>query len=1394
LIDTNFVVENDLETVPLEQPIFPTLADGKKGVPITHRTTAIQCAVGDHVETISFLVTTLAEHPIFLGMPWLSAHNPSVVWSTGIVRFLSPLCRDHRSTILSERLGAAGQPSLFSPVQVAFDCLLPKDQEGLTRSLRRELVVEFVQSLEWGTLPARLRDTLNAFAEGGIPPDIGMPLNHQPFDVLKVLPSYIEEDTEEAPFPPSGLLEENVEVIRSLGASEEEDWDRYAVEDPSKEYFQAQSSIEFLNIFQMTQPDITHVWYVDDLVDAPHLAGRHASNSDYSALWEQHLDPVHIPPPPDAETLKSQVPSKYHDLLDVFSPRLADRLPDHGPHDFHIDFIEGKENPRKMKPYRQPAHLNKIADDYVADLMKRGYVRESKSPIASPLMFVPKKNSDPPFRPVVDYRAVNSITKRWHYPLPRIEEIFESTHKARFFTRLDLRSAFYLIRIREEDCWKSSFVTTRGQYEYTVMPFGLCNAPSAFQHMIDSVFADMVAFCRPYIDDILIHSETQEEHDEHVRRVLERLRERGLYVKAEKCEFDVQETEFLGHVLANGTVRPSPTKVASILNWRPPTTVLAVQAFMGLINYYRRFIEGYSDVAKPLYRLTEVNRKWEWTDECQAAFEALKTALTTAPVLVQYDPEKPCFIEADASKFAMGAILSQMGDDGLLHPVEFYSRTLTPAELNYDTSDKEMLAIVSALRVWYHLLAFAKHQVTIYSDHRNLQYFMTPRTWNPRQNRWLNDLLEINFKIHWRPGKEMSKADALSRQPALQPDKEAEGTPLRPLLSPNQYEPIPTTDDNWKTHVNAVSIAAEDLEDPQGDTLPYDQYIDDDGHYSPIDPDLSISALVEAQEKDAGIQSIVAYLNRSSKEKPAHVAEDELGLYSLSEDGLLLLGNLCVVPPDDDKIKLKILRRAHNPPSASHPGVQRTADLVGRDFTWRGMTAFVRDYVRGCVTCQSTKRRRHAPYGELQPLRIPSRPYECISIDAITKLPRTKDGNDSIMNFVCRFSKALKSFPFCEAGFRDEDMGAMLLNKVVCDWGLPSEIVTDRASINIQGSHPHLMRMLGCIPLATTAYMSRSNGQVERVNQVIESAIRPYVNTRQDDWDQYIGTSQAAYMSQYQSSIKMSPFKVVNGFDMPTPLSLPTPESDSPRAEERFEELKSVHDQVKTALQAAQLRHSRYFNRRIAQPPPYKVGDRVWLNRRNLARLRPHLKLDVAFYGPFRIIAKTASPLVWRLDLPPHMSLLYPCFHVNLLEPFREGFKNQWQEPPRPILKGQLRSGKSDPDVEYVVERVYDSRIRSGGNPRKYNDYQYLTAWVGYSSEHDLWQDYNDIKNVDKFKDFARANLNNPNHVFPEAVRKELRTLVNTTTPKSGKKPPPTPPQPPRRNMTTRSQASTQHR
>jgi hypothetical protein len=290
----------------------------------------------------------------------------------------------------------------------------------------------------------------------------------------------------------------------------------------------------------------------------------------------------------------------------------------------------------------------------------------------------------------MDYRGLNKVTIKNRYPLLLISGLFDQLGQAKIHTKIDLCGAYNLVRIKEGDEWKTAFRTRYGHFEYNVMPFGLTNAPAIFQHLMNDVFREFLDdFVVCYLDDILVFSKNEEEHINHVRLVLEKLRTAGLYAKLEKCVFHQPQVEFLGYIISGEGLSMDPKKIRTVTEWKKPATIRDVQCFLGFVNFYRIFIRNYSKIAAPLTRLIRKD-KLEWNAEADQAFETLKKAFITTPILTHPDFQKPFFLETDASEFALGAILSQPDKDGRLHPIAFHSRKFIAAEINYEIHDKEL--------------------------------------------------------------------------------------------------------------------------------------------------------------------------------------------------------------------------------------------------------------------------------------------------------------------------------------------------------------------------------------------------------------------------------------------------------------------------------------------------------------------------------------------------------------------------------------------------------------------------------------------------------------------------------------------------------------------------------
>ncbi|WVZ84695.1 LOW QUALITY PROTEIN: hypothetical protein U9M48_031691 [Paspalum notatum var. saurae] len=542
------------------------------------------------------------------------------------------------------------------------------------------------------------------------------------------------------------------------------------------------------------------------------------------------------------------------DYADVFPKELPGLPPDRDV-EFKIDLVPGTA-PVSRRPYRMaPDELRELKVQ-LQEQLDKGFIRPSSSPWGCPALFVEKKDQGGK-RLCVDYRPLNAVTSRTNTLCHTLT--FCLITGVKVFSKIDLRSGYYQIKIREEDIPKTAFSTRYGLYEYLVMSFGLTNAPAFFMYMMNSVFMnELDKFVVVFIDDILIYSKSEEEHEEHLKIVLARLREHKLYAKFSKCAFWLKEVSFLGHILSEKGVAVDPSKVKDVLNWKKPETVTEIRSFLGLAGYYRRFIKDFSKTAKPMTSLTKKNAKYLWSSNCEEAFQTLKKLLTSAP---------PFDVYCDASGNGLGCVLMQEG-----RVIAYASRQLRKHEANYPTHDLELAAVVHALMIWRHyLLGNTCH---IYTDHKSLKYILTQPELNMRQRRWLELINDYDLEIHYHPGKANVVADALSRKAHC-----------------NFIKAHPT--------VRVLCCEMDEIE------MPAEQHAE---LYSLIIEPAIKDLVIAAQKQDKGMARIRE--NISDKQKAC---------FTLDEQGVLWFKNRLVVPKDME-LRKKILDEAHTSLFTMHPG------------------------------------------------------------------------------------------------------------------------------------------------------------------------------------------------------------------------------------------------------------------------------------------------------------------------------------------------------------------------------------------------------------------------------------------------------------------------------------------
>jgi hypothetical protein len=596
------------------------------------------------------------------------------------------------------------------------------------------------------------------------------------------------------------------------------------------------------------------------------------------------------PDPVDLEKL----PEDYQDFADVFSKAKAETLAPHRPYDLKINLEEGQTPP--FGPIYSLSQTEQEAlREFVEENISNKFIRPTSSSHGAPVLFVKKKDGS--LRLCVDYRALNKITKKDRYPLPLTKDLLDAPKKARHYTKIDLRHAYHLVRIAPGDKWKTAFRTRYGSFEWCVMPFGLTNAPAAFQHFMNDIFSDMLdVSVIVYLDDILIYSDDPESHKKHVREALRRLRKHGLYANADKCVFNTDTVEYLGFILSPQGLTMDPSKVKTIQDWPEPRKVKDIQSFLGFANFYRRFIQNYSEIIIPLTCLTRKNVPWQWTDERRSAFNALKASFISAPILAHFIPGAPLIVETDASDYAVAAILSTISEDKEIHPIAFFSRTLGTSELNYDTHDKELLAIHAAFKNWRHYLEGAETPIDVVTDHKNLEYFTSVRMLTRRQARWAEFLCQFNLHIRFRPGKLGTKPDSLTRRWDVYPK---EGDSDYASVNPHNFhtifnqEQLALSRRAFTEQQLAASLRASTLAEPV----------------------LRASVIMDNEQLRQDIRNSYALdpiTTQALQSIKDNSTSDNLH-WTLEDDGLLLKHDRLYVPDAND-LRLRVLQHHHDHP------------------------------------------------------------------------------------------------------------------------------------------------------------------------------------------------------------------------------------------------------------------------------------------------------------------------------------------------------------------------------------------------------------------------------------------------------------------------------------------------
>lgn len=794
-----------------------------------------------------------------------------------------------------------------------------------------------------------------------------------------------------------------------------------------------------------------------------------------------------------------------------------------------IEIIPGVK-PIRQKAYTLSPEKAKFAVETIANLEKNKCIKASHSEWASPIVIVPKAGEPGKWRLVIDYRRLNAVTRKDAYPIPRIDQCLEMCRDADWMSVVDVKDAYHHIKMAKESQKYTAFLTPRGLFEWVVMPLGLCNAPATWQRHIDNVMRPFVAKGGvAYFDDIIIATKgTFSEHVKRVQEILNTLKEYGLEVKPKKCHFAVRKVKILGHIINQGKIEPDPEKVKAIAEYPPPTNIRALRAFLGLLNYYRTFIQNFAVICAPLHALTSSKREFIWAQEHELAFKQAKDALAKTTGLFAPDFTKPFILQTDASDVGISAILAQV-HDGKEVPIAFASKHLNTAEQNYSTTEKECLAILYGCQQFERYLS--DREFLIVTDHSALQWLMNSRGNNKRLMRWALALQELSFKIVHRKGKVNVNADALSRYPVDPPDdriNEAVPPPPKKLRTADRTE---------------LGIVAATSETPKV--------------IQPL-PTLDFDEFVEEQRRDPEYRDLYAYLETNRASIPAEKSPTELQQFKKKASHYVLhpvtralmwysvkmaratdvihSTFLRLVVPS--KFRKHIIAFYHDSPHGGHAGMQRTYQRIRLDYHWNDMFNDVCRHISACKSCQELKTVYSAVKSKAH-LTPATAPMEVMSLD-VKHMTSTPSGEFKyILAAIDHFTKYAVAVPLKTVD--ETTVSTAFLNLICYTLGTPKRIITDNGPEFQNLGFSSLCRQAGIQRVSIPAHHPESNGQVERFIHTLSDILRTVTAMDADNWAYRLPAAIYAYNSTPNEQTTFSPFFLMFGREPRSPGDLQGP-------------------------------------------------------------------------------------------------------------------------------------------------------------------------------------------------------------------------------------------------------------
>ena len=888
------------------------------------------------------------------------------------------------------------------------------------------------------------------------------------------------------------------------------------------------------------------------------------------------------------EELSTQEKEEFFLLLCKYADVFASSSTDLGRTGRLKHAIHTKDAPPIRQAVRRiPPQRRKEVQELLANMLRDNVIQQSDSPWASPIVLVRKKDGS--LRFCVDYRKLNDVTRKDAYPLPRIDDTLNTLAGSQWFTTVDLLSGYWQVEMAKEDRAKTAFCTTEGLFEFTVMPFGLCNAPATFQRLMDLVLAGLQwSQCLVYLDDVIILGKTFKDHLANLQAVFERLRQAGLKLQPKKCEFLRRKVRYLGHIVSKEGVAADAEKVKKVSSWPAPTTTRDVQQFLGFAGYYRRFVQNFAQIARPLHRLTERATPFKWTQECQDAFEKLRHCLTSAPVLAYPDYSQPFILDTDASNTGIGAVLSQLDEDGKERVIAYASRLLSKPERRYCVTRRELLAAVTFTRHFRPYL-LGRH-FTLRTDHGSLTWLKNFKEPEGQLARWLERLQEFDFTIIHRRGRKHTNADALSRLPCEQCGRETHET-----------EAIVAT----TTLSQAKDLRKLQLEDSE------------------------VGPVLTARENNT----------KPSAEEIKAASRNTRRLFQLW-DQLLVRDNVLFRKyehPDESKSTLQlvlpkskvedVLRELHEGTVGGHFGEDKTLSRVKERFYWPGHYTDVQNWCRTCVDC--AKRKTPAPKARapLNSIKVGS-PLQLVAVDILGPLPESATGNRYILVVGDYFSRWMEAYaiPNQEA----VTVSKKLTEEFFLRFSPPEQLHSDQGRQFESELVAEVCKLLGIAKTRTTPYHPQSDGLVERFNRTLLTMLATIAERKPFEWEDHLRSLCMAYNSSVHPTTGYSPFFLMFGRRARLPIDLiyELPSQNKPVSPATFattlqETLAEAYHQVREHMSHKLDRQKTIYDRKV-HGKQFKEGDLVWLHTpavpKGVAR-----KFHRPWTGPYKVVRRISD-------------------------------------------------------------------------------------------------------------------------------------------------------------------------